>query len=75
MDLYQLMSKLQQRMNDPRFAARFNQLADELSTIPGLQAKVMQIAQIENDKKREKELEKLPPRAKSIVRELLELLR
>ena len=75
MDAYQLIGVLQQKMQDPRFASRFNKLAEELNTIPGLQQKVMQIVQIENEKKRQKELDKLPPRAKAIVKELLEMLR
>ena len=62
-------------MQDPRFASKFNQLADELNSIPGLQQKVMQIVQIDNEKKRQKELDKLPARAKAIVKELLEMLR
>ncbi len=75
MDAYQLIGILQQKMQDPRFASRFNQLADELNSIPGLQQRVMQIVQIDNEKKRQKELDKLPSRAKSIVKELLEMLR
>ena len=75
MDAYQLIAKLQQKMNDPKFATKFNKLADELNSMNGLQMKVMQIAQIEDDKKREKELDKLPPRAKAIVKELLEMLK
>ena len=35
----------------------------------------MQIVQIDNEKKRQKELDKLPARAKAIVKELLEMLR
>lgn len=74
MDAYQLIGLLQRKMQDPRFASRFNQLAQELSSIPGLQQKVMQIMQISNEKKRQKELDKLPSRAKDIVKELLEML-
>ena len=75
MDAYQLIGLLQQKMKDPRFASRFNQLAEELNSIPGLQQRVMQIVQIDNEKKRQKELDKLPARAKAIVKELLEMLR
>ncbi|CUO23516.1 hypothetical protein H8S10_05210 [Clostridium sp. NSJ-49] len=75
MDAYQLIGLLQRKMQDPRFASKFNQLADELNSIPGLQQKVMQIVQIDNEKKRQKELDKLPARAKAIVKELLEMLR
>ena len=75
MDAYQLIGLLQRKMQDPRFASKFNQLADELNSIPVLQQKVMQIVQIDNEKKRQKELDKLPARAKAIVKELLEMLR
>ena len=75
MDAYQLIGLLQRKMQDPRFASKFNQLADELNSIPGLQQKVMQIVQIDNEKKRQKELDKLPARAKAIVKELLDMLR
>lgn len=75
MDAYQMIAKLQQRMNDPKFANKFNKLADELNNIPGLQARIMQIVQIDNDKRRQKELDKLPPKAKDIVLELLEMLK
>lgn len=75
MDAYQLIGILQKKMQDPRFASRFNQLAEELNSIPGLQQRVMQIVQIDNEKKRQKELDKLPSRAKAIVKELLEMLR
>lgn len=75
MDAYQLIAVLQQKMQNPRFARRFNKLAEELNTIPGLQQKVMQIVQIEDEKTRQRELDKLPPRAKEIVKELTELLK
>ncbi|GAB6170203.1 hypothetical protein JCM1393_26630 [Clostridium carnis] len=71
MDGYQLLMRIQEKMKNPLFAQKFNQLADELNNIPGLQARVMEIMQIDNEKKREKALDKLPSRAKGIVRELL----
>lgn len=74
MDAYQLVAILQQKMQNPRFARKFNNLADELNRIPGLQQRVMQIVQIEDEKKRQKELDKLPSRAKEIVKELLQML-
>ena len=33
MDAYQLIGLLQRKMQDPRFASKFNQLADELNSI------------------------------------------
>lgn len=74
MDAYQLVSILQQKMQNPRFAKKFNKLAEELNTMPGLQQRVMQIVQIEDEKRRQRELDKLPSRAKEIVKELLEML-
>lgn len=75
MDAYQLIAVLQQKMQNPRFARKFNKLAEELNTIPGLQQRVMQIVQIEDEKARQRELDKLPPRAKEIVKDLLELMK
>lgn len=75
MDAYQLIGILQQKMQDPRFASKFNSLVGELNSIPGLQQRVIQIVQIDNEKKRQKELDRLPSRAKAIVRELLDMLK
>lgn len=75
MNGYQLIMKLQQKMQDPYFAERFNVLVAELNNIPGLQSKVMELMQIENEKKREKAIDKLPSKAKTIVKELLELIK
>lgn len=74
MDGYKMIMLLQEKMKDPQFSQRFNLLAGDLNTIPGLQSKIMEIMQIENDKKREKALEKLPTKAKAIVKELLMMI-
>lgn len=74
MDAYQFIAMLQRKMQDPIFANKFNQLTNELNSIPGLQQKVMQIVQINDEKKRQKELDKLPTKAKAIVKELLQML-
>ena len=74
MDAYQFIAMLQRKMQDPKFANKFNQLTNELNSIPGLQQKVMQIVQINDEKKRQKELDKLPSKAKAIVKELLQML-
>ncbi|MGL4773155.1 MAG: hypothetical protein ACRC2K_06255 [Clostridium sp.] len=74
MDGYQLIMRLQQKMNDPQFSFRFNQLTSELNSIPGLQAKVMEIMQMDSEKKRQKALDKLPSQAKGIVKELLTMI-
>lgn len=74
MNGYQLIMRLQQKMQDPYFAERFNILVGELNNIPGLQAKVMELMQIENEKKREKAIDKLPSKVKGIVKELLTMI-
>lgn len=74
MNSYNLIMKLQAKMKDPNFAARFNKLVGEFNSIPGMQEEVMRIAQITDEKKREKALSKLPTRVKNLVRELNSLL-
>lgn len=74
MNGYNLIMKLQAKMQDPRFAERFNRIVSEFNSIPGVQQEVMRIAQIDDEKKREKAISKLPDRVKKIVRELNSLL-
>lgn len=74
MNSYNLIMKLQGKMQDPNFAARFNKLVGEFNSIPGMQEEVMKIAQIQDEKRREKALAKLPTKVKNIVRELNSLL-
>lgn len=74
MNGYNLIMKLQAKMQDPRFAERFNRIVSEFNSIPGVQQEVMRIAQIDDEKKREKAIAKLPDRVKKIVRELNSLL-
>ena len=74
MNAYDLIRKIQGRMQDPVFAERFNRIVSEFNTIPGVQQEVMRIAQIEDEKKREKAISRLPDRAKKLVRELNSLL-
>lgn len=74
MNAYDLIMKIQRKMQDPAFAARFNSLAQELNSMPGLQQEVMRIAQLDSDKKRQKAIEKLPDRAKKSVREMLNII-
>lgn len=74
MNAYNLIMKLQGRMQDPVFAERFNKIVSEFNSIPGVQQEVMRISQIEDEKKREKAISKLPDRAKKLVRELNSLL-
>ncbi|GAA0084372.1 hypothetical protein UT300007_08110 [Clostridium sp. CTA-7] len=74
MNAYDLIRKIQGRMQDPLFAERFNKIVSDFNGIPGVQQEVMRIAQIEDEKKREKAISKLPDRAKKLVRELNSLL-
>ena len=71
---YELIMLIQRRMKDPIFAQRFNALANELNSIPGLQQEVMRIVQINDDKKRQKAIDRLPSKVKSTVSEMFKLL-
>lgn len=75
MNPYQLIVKVQQKIqSDPNFANKFNTAVTNLNKIPGLQNKVLQIAQISNDAQRQRELDKLPKEVKKSVEEILSLL-
>ncbi|MDD6794861.1 MAG: hypothetical protein PUE01_05560 [Clostridiaceae bacterium] len=74
MNGYELIMTIQNRMKDPIFAQKFNALAAELNNIPGLQQEVLRIAQISDDKKRKKAIDKLPVKAKEIVQQMFYLL-
>ncbi|VYU28235.1 hypothetical protein [Clostridium tertium] len=74
MNNYNLIMRLQAKMQDPRFAERFNRIASELNSIPGVQQEVLRIAQIDDEKRREKAISRLPDRVKQLVREIVSLL-
>ncbi|WP_294373317.1 hypothetical protein [uncultured Clostridium sp.] len=75
MNPYQLIVKVQQKIqSDPNFANKFNTVVANLNKIPGLQNKVLQIAQINNEAQRQRELDKLPKEVKKSVEEILRLL-
>jgi len=74
MNGYELIMKIKSNMNDPVFANEFNKLVAELNTIPGLQQEVMKIAQINDDKKRKKAIDRLPSKAKNIVQQVFKLV-
>jgi len=74
MNNYNMIMKLQSKMQDPRFASKFNKLVSEFNSIPGMQQEVMRIAQIKDEKRRDKELSRLPHKVKTLVKELLALL-
>ena len=53
MNPYQLIVKVQQKIqNDPNFANKFNEAVGKLNKVPGLQNKVLQIAQISKEAER-----------------------
>ena len=74
MNGYELIMTNQNRMKDPIFAQKFNALAAELNNIPALQQEVLRIAQISDDKKRKKAIDKLPVKPKEIVQQMFYLL-
>ena len=71
---YELIMLIKKRMQDPVFAQKFNALIDELNSIPGLQQEVMRIVQINDDKKRQRAIERLLSKVKKIVNEMFQLL-
>lgn len=74
MNGYELIMKIQERMKDPNFAQRFNKIVSDLNNIPGLQQEVMRISQIDDERARQKAVDKLPDRVKQSVKEFLTLL-
>ena len=75
MNPYELIIKVQQEMQqDPGFANKFNKAVSELNKVPGLQQRVLQIAQLNEESQREDAMDKLPKDAKHAVKRLLSLL-
>ncbi|WP_315069981.1 hypothetical protein [uncultured Clostridium sp.] len=75
MNPYQLIVSVQQKMQqDPEFSNRFNKAVSELNKVPGLQQKVIQIAQLSNEEQRQEAMDKLPKDAKHAVKKILTLL-
>ena len=74
MNPYELIMLINKRMQDPVFAQKFNALINELNSIPGLQQEVMRIVQINDDKKRQRAIERLPSKVKKTVNEMFQLL-
>ncbi len=59
---------------DPNFVAKFNELGQKLNSIPGLEQEVMKIAQISDEKKRKKAIDKLPSSARRAINEFMRLI-
>jgi uncharacterized protein YlxP (DUF503 family) len=75
MNPYQLIMTVQQKMQqDPEFSNKFNKAVSELNKVPGLQQKVIQIAQLNNEEQRQEAMDKLPKDAKHAVKKILTLL-
>lgn len=74
MNPFELVNLIQRKMQNPVFARQFNNLIGQLNSIPGLQQEVMRIASINDDRKRQKAIEGLPPQAKQIVGQIFALL-
>ncbi|WP_244835291.1 hypothetical protein [Clostridium sp. BJN0001] len=75
MNGYQLISKLQTKLKqDPEFAMKFNRTVNQLKNVPGLQMKILKIAQLRTEQERQRAINTLPKNARNAVYELLELL-
>lgn len=75
MNPYELIMMVQQRMQkDPLFAQKFNTIINNLNSIPGLQQEVIKIININDPKKRQKAVDRLPSQAKQYVDELIKLI-
>ncbi|MGL5352496.1 MAG: hypothetical protein ACRDA5_04130 [Clostridium sp.] len=74
MDGYELIMTIQKKMQNPEFARKFNNLTAEFNSVPGLQQEVMRIVQIQDEHSRKKAMEKLPSKAKKLVKEMFSLI-
>ena len=74
MNAFDLIRKIQMKMNDPVFAAKFNNASSIINNIPGLQAEIMRIAQMNNEKEQAAAINKLPRQVRETVQELINML-
>lgn len=74
MNAFELIKKIQTKMNDPVFAAKFNNASGIISNTPGLQQEIMRIAQMSNEKDQAAAIARLPRHARDAVQELINLL-
>ena len=74
MNPFELVNLIQSKMQNPVFARQFNNLISQLESIPGLKQEVMRIASINDDRKRQRAIERLPDQAKAIVGQIFALL-
>ena len=74
MNPFELVNLIQSKMQNPVFARQFNNLISQLESIPGLKQEVMRIASINDERKRQRAIERLPNQAKAIVGQIFALL-
>ncbi|MDD6770379.1 hypothetical protein [Inconstantimicrobium porci] len=74
MNPFELVNLIQSKMQNPVFARQFNNLISQLESIPGLKQEVMRIASINDERKRQRAIERLPDQAKAIVGQIFALL-
>lgn len=75
MNPYELIMRIDRKMRaDPTFANKFNKLVMELNRTPGLQQEIMKIAQIQDERKRQQALNRLPNNIKQSVAEMFKML-
>lgn len=74
MNPFELFQVFQRKMADPNFARQFNNLTNQLNNIPGLQQEVMKIVSINDPRKRQKAIDRLPDQAKIIVGQIINML-
>ena len=74
MNPFELVNLIQSKMQNPVFARQFNNLISQLDSIPGLKQELMRIASINDERKRQRAIERLPDQAKAIVGQIFALL-
>ena len=74
MNPFELVNLIQSKMQNPVFARQFNNLISQLDSIPGLKQEVMRIASINDERKRQRAIERLPDQATAIVGQIFALL-
>lgn len=74
MNAFELIRKIQIKMNDPVFAAKFNNASGIINNTPGLQQEIMRIAQMSSEKDQANAIARLPRQARDAVQDLINLL-
>lgn len=74
MNAFDLIRKIQMKMNDPAFAAKFNNASSIINNTPGLQQEIMRIAQMSSEKDQAAAIARLPKHARDAVQEIINLL-